>query len=405
MVKKIICFVLVGLLILGNLGCGEKKHSDKLVLALRSGMYTETIKKCLPFFEATHGVTCEIFELTEEQLYSYVLNDSVLRSGSYDLCMVDGSWVAEYVAEGVLADIGELGCTIDDDIIPATASICVQDGKTYLLPYYGNVTVLMYNSRTAKKVGYTPECIYSLDDLLDMCNKTFANGNGGFAYRGDTENNVVVDFLPILCAFGGWVVDENNKPTVNTETFKKAMNYYLQLIATEKPHSKESIIKGLEYGTVSATVGWPGWYKAGEEQEMEYTAFPGRVTDSSPTYNCNIYGIWTLGIPENSTNKELAGELLKYLMDPEAQRASVLDGGVPCRYSVLNDPELNMTNPHLSVICTALENGIYRPVIRQWPRFYTILGETMKKMIRGDIGVEEGLLMAQSELENLMEKE
>ncbi len=404
MFKKWICLLTAVGVVLGLCGCETANKKDTLVLALRGGIYTEAIKKCLPKFEEEHNIKCEIFELSEENLYNYVLNDTVLKKGSYDLCMVDGSWVAEYVAEGVLADIGELGCTIDDDIIPATASICIQNDKTYLMPYYGNVTVLMYNKITAQKMGYTGESIDTLDKLLDYCQKSALNSNGGFAYRGDTENNVVVDFLPILCAFGGWVVDENNYPTVNTTECKKAMNFYKQLIATEKAHPKEDIIEGIEHSTIAAVVGWPGWFKAGRNISMDYTAFPGKADEDSPSYNCNIYGIWTLGIPSNSTKKELASELLRYLMDPEVQRSTVPDGGVPCRYSVLRDEKLNSVNPHLNIICKSLENGIYRPVMREWPRFYTIFGETMKKILRGDLTVDEGLLVAQSELETLADQ-
>ncbi|MCR5584777.1 MAG: extracellular solute-binding protein [Lachnospiraceae bacterium] len=405
MSKKIICIAVTICLLLGISGCRENTSDDTLVLAIRDGMYAEAIKKCLPAFEEEHGVKCEIYALSEEDLYSYVLNDSVLKKGSYDLCMVDSSWVAEYVAEDVLTDLGALGCTIDDDIIPETASICIQDGTTYLMPFYGNVTVLMFNEYTASKFNYTKENLDTLEELLDFCQRACKNTNGGFAYRGDTENNVVVDFLPILRAFGGWVVDENNNPTINTEEFEAAMNYYLELIATEMAHPKEEIIKGIEFSSIAAAVGWPGWYKAKENIDLTYIAFPSKVNEDSPSYNCSIYGIWTLGIPQNSTKKELAGELLKYLMDPGIQKETVHAGGVPCRYSVLNDPELNAEKPELSVICRALENGVYRPVMREWPRFYAILGEAMKKIMKGDLTVSEGMLLAQAELEKLMNGE
>ena len=55
----------------------------------------------------------------------------------------------------------------------------------------------------------------SLADILDICQKAQASGKKGFIYRGDSQNNLVVDFLPILLSYGGWVVDENNQPTVN----------------------------------------------------------------------------------------------------------------------------------------------------------------------------------------------
>ncbi len=402
MIKRLICFILTGIMIFMSFGCGTAERKGKIVLALRAGIYADVIKQCLPEFEKTHGVTCEIYEFSESDLQSYVLNDSVLRTGSYDLCMVDGSWVAEYVDEGVLANIGALGCKIDSDIIPATAGICVQNGKTYLMPYYGNVTVLMYNTDLAETLGMSEDGIDSLDDLESFCRKVQQSGKSGFIYRGDTDNNIVVDFLPILCAFGGWVVDKNNRPTVNTTEFEKAVKFYKELIATGKACAKDELIKGIEDGEMAVAIGWPGWYDPTDHKGMDYVSLPGRVSSGSRNHNSNIYGIWTLGITANSPNKELAAELLNYLMDPEVQKSTVDNGGVPCRYSSLTDPEKVETDPHLTVICKALENGIYRPVMRDWTKFYTILGDNMRKILNGSGDISEILALTQAELEAML---
>ncbi len=401
MKNRILAFAMILCMLLSLCGCGGKEQGEKLVLALRAGVYSDVIKKCLPDFEQKYGVTCEIYELSENDLHSYVLNDSVLRHGSYDICMVDSSWVMEYVEEGVLADIGKLGCVIDDDIISATSSICVQNGITYLMPYYGNVTVLMYNKTLAAEYGFA-DGFSSLSDLTAFCKEAKAHGKNGFIYRGDTENNIVVDFLPILRAFGGWVVDENNNPTVLTTEFAAALRFYMELIKTGESASKDKLIDGLEKGRYAAAVGWPGWYDAGSHNEIDYVSLSGRADLQSPVYNSNIYGIWTLGIPQNSKNKELAGKLLSYLMDPEVQKGTVAAGGVPCRYSVLSDPEIVANNPKFKVICEALENGIYRPAIREWPGFYTVLGNMMRRILDRKVEMGDGLVMVQSELEELM---
>jgi ABC-type glycerol-3-phosphate transport system substrate-binding protein len=89
-------------------------------------------------------------------------------------------------------------------------------------------------------------------------------------------------------------------------------------------------------------------------------------------------------------------------MDPEVQKGTIASGGVPCRYSCLTDPEMVASNPHLEVICAALENGIYRPSTRKWPEFYAILGQRMGKILRGELDVDNGLMLAQEELEALM---
>ena len=88
-------------------------------------------------------------------------------------------------------------------------------------------------------------------------------------------------------------------------------------------------------------------------------------------------------------------------MDSEVQKSTVAAGGVPCRYSSLTDPEILANNPHMSVLCTALENGKYRPVMS---RFYTILGKEMKHIMNREMSLEDGLNIAQEELEDMLKK-
>ena len=148
----------------------------KLSLILRGGTYADVIKECLPAFEAEHNVVCEVQELSEGDLYSGIALDAINDKGSYDLCMVDGSWMAEFTENGVLANLTELGYSLDEDVIPATTAICYVGDDLYLAPYYGNVTVLLYNKANVEAAGYTGDTILSLEDMLAICEKAKADG-------------------------------------------------------------------------------------------------------------------------------------------------------------------------------------------------------------------------------------
>ena len=419
--KKLFAMVLTLAMVLSLVACGgggetaapEEESGDapateenaaptKMTLILRAGTYADVIKECLPAFEAEHNVTCEVQELSESDLYSGIALDAINAKGTYDLCMVDGSWMAEFTANGVLANLSELGYSLDDDIIPATTTICYVGDDVYLAPYYGNVTVLLYNKANVEAAGYDGDSIESLADMLDICKKAKADGKLGFIYRGDTQNNLVVDFLPILLSYGGWVIDDNNKPTVNTPEFKDAMNFYLELIATGGAQVKDDLIASCDTGSGTMGVGWPGWYTPTADSTADYCAITGAAADGDTAYNANVYGVWTIGVPANSQNKELGVELLKYLMDADVQKATVPSGGVPCRYSSLQDPAVLETYPQYEVVCKALEGGMYRPVIAEWTQFYTILGTEMDNIVNGVKTVDAGLADAQAQLEQLM---
>lgn len=380
----------------------ESAEPTKLTLILRAGTYADVIKECLPAFEAENNVTCEVQELSESDLYSGIALDAINSAGTYDLCMVDGSWMAEFTESGVLANLTELGYSLDDDVIPATTTICYVGDQLYLAPYYGNVTVLMYNKANVEAAGYTADKIESLDDLLAICKNAQAAGKKGFIYRGDNQNNLVVDFLPILLSFGGWVIDDDKKPTVNTDEFKAAMNYYLELIATGEAQVKDDLIASVDTGAGTMGIGWPGWYTPTADSTADYTALKGVATAGAKAYNSNVYGIWTIGVPNNSQHKDLGVKLLSYLMDADVQKSTVPSGGVPCRYSSLQDADVLATYPQYEVVCQALESGMYRPVIAEWTQFYTILGTEMDNIVNGVKTVDQGLADAQANLEQLM---
>ena len=105
---------------------------------------------------------------------------------------------------------------------------------------------------------------------------------------------------------------------------------------------------------------------------------------------------------EREINKELALELLEYVMSPEVQLASIEQNGVPCRFSCLTDPTVLETYPHLETVCGALETGVYRPVIEEWTEFTNILGTEMDNVIQGTKTLDEALSYAQEQLEQLM---
>ncbi len=371
-------------------------------LALRAGVYSDVIKKILRKFEFDNNVLCEVEELPEKDLYSKVFDDSKNPSGLYDFCMVDGSWMAQYAANSVLADLHDFGYELDADIIGATKKICYFGGGLYLAPFYGNVTVLLYNKLIVKEAGFTPDKILTLEDMEKICRFSKSRHNLGFMYRGDTQNNIVVDFLPILRSCGAWVVDENNRPSVNTPEFKEAMSFYLDLIETGRAAKKDDLIAAVANKSAAMAVGWPGWYTPTRNSCMDYKAITGRRANGKNTYNANIYGVWAIGIPANSSHKEYSMKLLKYLMDPAVQKTTIEIGGVPCRFSCLSDPAVIKKYPQYVAVRNALDNGIYRPVMEEWPQFYTILGNEMDLIIKKEKSVDEGLDSAQNQLDKLL---
>ena len=389
----------------GSAGSSGSGEPTKMTLILRGGAYGESLEAMLPAFEEEHNVDIEVMLMSFDDLHTGIALDAVNEVGTYDLCMVDGSWMAEFTENGVLANLSELGYSFDEDIIPATTEICMVDDDIYLAPYYGNVTVMMYNKQLLADAGYAPEDIDSFQDIQDIAQKTRAAdpNKNGFLIRGGSADNILSDFLPHLVAHGGWVVDENNNPTVNTPEFKAAMEDYLALYNVGGTLDKDDIVASVTSGETALAQIWPGWYTPTADGPADYITIPTKLTDDSqPLDAVALQGVWCIGIPDNAPNKELALELLEYVMSPQVQLESIEHDGVPCRYSCLTDPTVLETYPHLETVCGALETGVYRPVIEEWTEFTNILGTEMDNVIQGTKTLDEALSYAQEQLEQLM---
>ena len=389
----------------GSSGDSSSGEPTKMTLILRGGAYGESLQAMLPAFEEEHNVDIEVQLLSFDDLHTGIALDAVNETGTYDLCMVDGSWMAEFTANGVLANLSEMGYSFDDDIIPATTSICMVDDNIYLAPYYGNVTVMMYNKQLLADAGYAPEDIDSFQDIQDIAQKTRAadSSKNGFLIRGGSADNILSDFLPHLVVHGGWVVDENNNPTVDTPEFRAAMEDYLALYNVGGTLDKDDIVASVTSGETAMAQIWPGWYTPTADGPADYITIPTKLTDDGQDMGAvALQGVWCIGIPDNAPHKDLALELLEYVMSPEVQLASIEENGVPCRFSCLTDPTVLETYPHLETVCGALETGIYRPVIEEWTQFTNILGTEMDAIIQGTKTMDEGLAYAQEQLEALM---
>ena len=386
----------------GSTADNTSAEPTQMTLILRGGTYAEALKASLPDFEAEHNVKIDVQELSFDDLHTGIALDAVNSTGAYDLCMVDGSWMAEFTENNVLANLSEMGYSFDDDIIPATTTICKVDDNIYLAPFFGNVTVMLYNKQLIADAGYTPEDITTFEDLKVIAQKTKDAGKTGFLIRGGSADNIVSDFIPHLLVHGGWVIDENNQPTVDTPEFKAAMQEYLDLYALGGTMDKDDIVAAIDGGTAALGQAWPGWYVPTADTAANYTVIPTKLNDSDTAKNTSMYGVWCIGIPNNAPHKDLALELLEYVMSPEVQLASIEVGGVPCRTSCLLNEDVLATYPQYETVCAALQTGVYRPVIAEWTQFTNILGTEMDNIIQGTKTIDQGPADAQTQLVELM---
>lgn len=385
----------------GQASSEKNEEPTKLTLILRGGTYGDVIKKMLPEFEKENNVTCEVMDLAFADLHDKIALDARNPKGAYDLIMVDGSWIPEFIEYGVAMNLSEAGYSLDDDFIKEAAVAGYdKSGALYCVPHFGNVNIMLYNDALLESVGASiPE---TWAEVLETARKVQDSGKDGFLVRAQAGDNITSDFLAVLLAHGGKVLDENNQPTINTLEFKKALEMYIDLKNTGAIMDKDDIVAAISGEKAALSLSWPGWYVPETDGPAHYTVIPTKVDESAPSNPSSIYGIWFVGIAANSQNREMTLKLLEYVTNAENQLASVENGGVSTRHSVYQNKEVIDKYPHLEIIYNALQSGVYRPLVTEWNNITIALGNELDAAVQGAKTVDQALADAQYAVERIM---
>lgn len=423
--KKLIAFTLALCLVLAFAGCGQKDDPavveppktdpgpaetgspeqpaapTKLSLILRGGTYTDVIKAMLPEFEAANNVTCEVLDLSFADLHDKIALDAPNPQGAYDLIMVDGSWIPEFVEYGIALNLSEKGYALDDDFIQETTVAGLDDaGNVYCVPYFGNVNVFYYNDALLESVG--AEVPTTWTDVLSVAKAVQATGTNGYLVRAQAGDNITSDFLPVLLSHGGWIFDDAGNVTINTPEFKAALEFYIQLKEAGSIMDKDDIVAAVSGGNAAMALAWPGWYVPEVDGPAHYSVIPTQVDASSPSNPSSIYGVWFLGVAANSQNADLSIKLLEFITSAENQLASVANGGVPTRHSPYQDASVIEAYPHFEIVYNALQSGVYRPLVEEWTQVTVALGTELETAVQGVKTVDQALADAQTVVEQIM---
>ncbi len=380
-------------------------------------------------FERAHpDIRVTVLYRETEELRSGFQN-SAIAGGGPELVYGPADAVAPFAAMGIIAPL--------DDLLPASfVASHLPEALTYLTeegPHgathrrlfqvgdrVGNHLALVYNKK------YVPEPPETTDDLIRRAAEVTqkAAGNDPPPTYGLVFNfTEPFFFVPFLAGFGGWVMDEQNRPTLNTEAAVRAFRFIVRLrdlgvIPKECDYNtSESLFKdGKAAMTINGDWAWGDYKKAGIAFGLA------RIPRVSET------GLWpapmvapkgySLNRNAQGRAREAALQLIQHLTSPEVEaRFSKALGTLPGARAAhdlpaVRDNELVKASRH------QMEVGRRMPVAPElravWdamrPSYQAILGgsmtpqeaaETMQREARAKIAAMNQELEPQPYLENL----
>ncbi|MGW0632191.1 ABC transporter substrate-binding protein [Streptomyces sp. NPDC002758] len=189
-------------------------------------------------FTKDTGIKVNFTVLPENELRDKVTQDIATQAGQYDVATIGAYEVPIWTKNGWLHELGSYAdkdTSFDkaDLLKPIVTSLSGADGKLYALPFYGESSFLMYNKDVMKAKGVAVPEHPTWQQIADIAAKVDGAEPGmrGICLRGLAGwGELGAPLTTMVNTFGGTWFTKDWKAQVNSPAFKKATNFYVNLV-------------------------------------------------------------------------------------------------------------------------------------------------------------------------------
>ncbi|WP_329343711.1 sugar ABC transporter substrate-binding protein [Streptomyces sp. NBC_00663] len=221
-------------------GAGGSSGGGKSINVLMVGnpQMEDIAKLTKSTFTKDTGIKVNFTVLPENELRDKVTQDIATQAGQYDVATIGAYEVPIWEKNGWLHDLGSYAdkdTSFDkaDLLKPMVQSLTGSDGKLYALPFYGESSMLMYNKDVMKAKGVTVPEHPTWQQIADIAAKVDGAEPGmkGICLRGLAGwGELGAPLTSMVNTFGGTWFTKDWKAQVNSDGFKEATKFYVDLV-------------------------------------------------------------------------------------------------------------------------------------------------------------------------------
>jgi len=297
-----------------------------------------------------------------------------------------------------------------EDLVPAqlvseldSAAVVRFHGHIYQMPdRVGNHLALVYNT------ALLPTPPQNTDELISMGRATTIDkdGDGKIDQWGIVWNfTEPYFFVPWLSGFGGWVFDDQGRPSLNTPAavnafrFVKSLRDEHKIIPADCDYSMADALfkEGRAAMLVNGPWSWPGYEQAGVPYEL--ARIP-KVT-STGLWPAPMVSPLGYSINANATGRELeaAVKLVEYLVSDSVQRRFVMEIGVIPSSLALRKDSAYLSRPHMAESLAQLEVGRPMPIVPELRAIWDAMRPAYQSVLGGSLSPEAAAAQMQKDAE------
>lgn len=411
-----LCTVLLVVFVVGSYGV---QAEETLTIAVGAHPAVDAMKEVIPEFEAKTGINVRLDEMDPLRLYDKEIVELSQGSGSYDVIMMDVCWLGEYAKKDLIVPLSERyedelynsDYDIDDLVQPYLTGLCTWEDTVYSLPLTGETTTLAYRQDLFEKYDKTPP--KTMEELMELAEffDDKESGLNGISMRGKRGHSIVYAYFQFLWAFGGRPVDDNYRPTINSEEAVKALEYYVDLMEYapigQESFTYEEATSAFQQGTVAM---YADATNCSFLEDPDASVIAGDIGYGLMPKNADVdhwtaIAGWSLAIPKNSELQDEAFEFISFVTNKENDVNMANAGNMPVRNSTFTDPEMIEKYPYYEEVLNIIKKGVpeFRPRIPEWPEMSETIGLAASEVLTGEKSAKDALDGAQEKLEELLE--
>jgi multiple sugar transport system substrate-binding protein len=252
-----------------------------------------------------------------------------------------------------------------DSIPEAMKKALTYDGRLTAIPMRHATTGLHWNKTLFAEQGldHAPT---SLDELLEFAKKMSYTRSDGTRVAGIVMNSgdEHVAVLTLLSAFGARLFGDDGKVAAGSPEMVKGLATMAQLYKdgvlaqNYATMSIDDVITAMQTGQAAMAIDPFARYLVYNNPES--SKFPGQIEVVVTPSAANPKGtaiteIWSMAIPHNAKNKDLAYSLMRALSTKEAAIRMALNGNGPVDPNAYSDPRIQQKLPYSKAESQALQ--------------------------------------------------
>lgn len=406
---------------------------DKIRIAIRKfDPFESTLQKLWDLFclEKNIDAKAEMIPLELNDLYEETIAKNGLKNGDWDIAHLNTDWIFDAANAKAVLDLNPL---IDENAPQnypegwhqSLLHLQQINGGTYGLPFHDGPECLIYRKdlfenpiekqNFKKQFGYDlhpPKTWTEFTQIAEFFNRPKDNLYGCVFANYPDGHNMVFIFCLLFWTKGGSLLNSRNQIDINRPEAVAALDYYRKISNNKNavhPQSIDfgSVEAGMAFakGEVAMSINWFGF--ASMCEVIEESKVKGKVNiaelphdENHQTASLNVYWLYTIGT--GSKHQKLAYDFIRFATTPESDKLLTTEGGIGCRKSTWNDPEINKTIPYYHKLELLHETALTLPQTPIWPKVAELIDKMILKALETDIPSEKLVEETQISIQNIV---